>query len=173
MMRSKGGVLEWEERRRILELQDCQLLAECAKTPLNSSGAGGQKRDRKYSGIRLTHNLTGAQAVSSAFRSRARNEADAIAKMKLTIALEFRSSWDSNKRHIIDLPKNKRPSPAVLADIFDLLEFRDFSVADAAKTIGVSTSKLLKFIAKNKTAWRRLNELRNSFGLPPLKINIT
>lgn len=161
-------MLDWIERRRILELQDGEILAECAKLPLNASGAGGQKRDRKYSGIRLTHNPTGVQVVSTATRSRARNEADALAKLRMAIALEIRCPWDADRLTNIELPKNRRPAPTAVADLFDLLESCEFRVGEVAKTLGVSTSRLVKFLAKDKMVWRRVNERRTAMGLSPL-----
>ncbi len=161
-------MLGWQERRRVLECQDVDLLSECAKLPLNSSGAGGQKRDRKYSGIRLIHKPTGVQVVSTATRSRARNESDALGKLRMAIALEIRCPWDVGERSRLELPKKGRPTPAMVADLFDLLEDRGFRIGEAVKELGVSTASLVKFVSRDKMLWRRLNERRMGMGLSPL-----
>lgn len=72
---------------RWLMLTPDDLLSQCQRTPYQASGPGGQKRNRVYSGIRFEHKPSGLRAESAAHREAARNQKDALQKLRLELAL--------------------------------------------------------------------------------------
>jgi len=158
-----------EKRLAWLTAGDDALLSDCVREDLSGGGAGGQKRDRKYSGVRVRHLPSGVVVGSPLSRSRARNESDAIAKLRLALALEVRCPPPPELGPISDeVSAAKRLPLALLADVFDVLESYGFRIGDAARALGISTSSLLKPLARDKTVWRKLNEKRVAEGLKTL-----
>jgi len=61
--------------RITVTIKDCRV--ECTK----GTGAGGQKRNKTSSAVRITHEPSGAVGYSEASRSQAQNKQDAFGKM--------------------------------------------------------------------------------------------
>jgi hypothetical protein len=72
---------------RWLALSPAALLARCAQSPYQGPGPGGQKRNRVYSGVRLTHPESGLAAESSESREAGRNVESALHRLRLALAL--------------------------------------------------------------------------------------
>lgn len=70
-----------------LALPPESLLKDCRQARFQGSGPGGQKRNRVYSGIRLTHVPSGLTAECVDSRASARNLAEALSRLRLAIAL--------------------------------------------------------------------------------------
>ena len=56
-------------------------IRDCRVDTFRGSGAGGQKRNKTSSGVRVTHEPSGACGESEATRSQASNKRDAFRKM--------------------------------------------------------------------------------------------
>ena len=144
-------------------------MSECSRDDLSGGGAGGQKRDRKYSGIRLRHVPSGVTASSTISRSRGRNESDALSKLRVSIALDIRCEPPDDVSALSAAVRSgARLSPSVVADVFDVLDACGYRMGEAAGAIGVSTGRLTKALSLDKSIWRRLNEIRTSLGMRSL-----
>jgi hypothetical protein len=159
-----------DSRAEWLSKSDAALSAECSRDDLSGGGAGGQKRDRKFSGVRLRHALSGVAVVSTVSRSRSRNESDALGKLRMEIALSVRCEPPAEQSALSAAFSSAtgRLRPTVLADAFDVLAARGFRVGDAARDMGISTGRLVRVLSRDKTVWRKLNEFRAAAGLGPL-----
>jgi len=158
----RGIRAEW------LSMSDAALLADCSRDDLSGGGSGGQKRDRKYSGIRLSHRPSGISVVSTVSRSRRRNESDALSKLRMALALNVRCEPPEDVSAVsAAVSSNARLKPSVVADIFDILDVNGYRLGDVARSIGVSTGRLTKVLSRDKAAWRRLSEIRAARGGNP------
>src|SRR4051812_15235604 len=70
-----------------LLLKPEDLLKRCRQDRFQASGPGGQKRNRVYSGVRLTHSDTGLSVEACARRESLRNLEDALHRLRLELAL--------------------------------------------------------------------------------------
>lgn len=151
-----------------LTCDDAQLLQECRLTEFQSSGPGGQKRNRKYSSIRIAHSLTGFSVTAVQSRSQNENKATALKKLRRLIAMEIRNEVSPPVNTLnISLKNDKYPS--LLAVLFDTLHKYNFSISDAAKTLKISTNQLVKLLAKDTDAWQKVNHERKQRNLTALK----
>ena len=79
-----------DQRNRWLEADDNGLLSLCRTENFQASGPGGQKRNRKYSAVRITHKSTNLSVTSSESRSYSENLKHALKKLRIKIAIEIR-----------------------------------------------------------------------------------
>lgn len=70
-----------------LSLPPENLLKDCGQARFQGSGPGGQKRNRVYSGVRLTHGPSGLTAECVDSRASGRNVGKALSRLRLSIAL--------------------------------------------------------------------------------------
>jgi hypothetical protein len=70
-----------------LSLPPDNLLKDCGQARFQGSGPGGQKRNRVYSGVRLTHGPSGLTAECVDSRASGRNVGEALSRLRLVIAL--------------------------------------------------------------------------------------
>lgn len=70
-----------------LSLPPENLLKDCGQARFQGSGPGGQKRNRVYSGVRLTHVPSGLTAECVDSRASGRNVGEALSRLRLAIAL--------------------------------------------------------------------------------------
>jgi len=159
-----------DRRNSYLSISDDDLLKQCSFTEYQAPGPGGQKRNRKYSGARLTHTPTNIQVTCAESRSLNKNKSSALKKLKLKIALTLRSEKKFEKLPEFSISLKNPEYPVLLAAVFDALYLSDFAVSDAAKALNISTSKLIKFLSANPNAWQILNKERQAKGLKKLNI---
>ncbi len=145
-----------------------KFMLNCKLEYFQASGPGGQKRNRKYSAVRITHFPTALSAESCATRSQNSNKKDAIHKIKMQIATTFAGPQINFYNHNISESNNLYP--LWLAMLFDLFFKYNFETKEAANELGISNSKLIKIIAKSSFAWKNLNYYRQNFGLSPLHL---
>jgi hypothetical protein len=72
-----------------LSLEPPDFLRRCVQTPFQGPGPGGQKRNRVYSGVRLSHAESGLAAEASESREARRNLEDALHRLRLAMALSL------------------------------------------------------------------------------------
>ena len=72
---------EFPENYRIPK-EDDDLLEECTVTAFRSSGPGGQHKNKSSTAIRLCHRPTGVVTIGKRERSRRRNLADALERLR-------------------------------------------------------------------------------------------
>lgn len=144
------------------------MLKQCRFDEYQASGPGGQKRNRKYSAVRLTHLPTGIEVNASESRSQKQNRNAALDKMRREIAIRVRSDvvLELDK---VEISTRNSKYPLFLARLFDELYLCEFRISDAAEKMGISTSKLVKLIYRDPHAWQKVNNERKERGLFPLK----
>ncbi len=173
-----------------LTLPPEQLLDECKRTPYQASGPGGQKRNRVYSAIRLEHAPSGLRAESGANREAARNRADALRKLRLSLAIAgSRLIPIARPQSSAAPPATETPAappahyPAFRAKVS--VEHKDFPAMvlqalvefrihggeprPAAERLGVSTSAFVKFLKLDKALLAEANAIRKDLGRDSLR----
>ena len=168
-------------------------LKQCEFRTQRRSGPGGQHRNKVETAVFATHMPTGIVGSSTRERSQAKNRSIAIDRLRVKIAIEFRSSssknsgkssdgssgtqafqpgelWKSRSRgKRITISRNHERYPAVLAEAMDCLTFYDWDDVAAAESLDVTRSQLLKLISMEPTALDAFNDSRQKFGLPRLQ----
>ena len=157
------------ERDMLLGLTDAELAARCAVEYFLGSGPGGQKRNKTATAVRTRLTAGGREfaAGDCSERSRARNLANALRKLRLLLALELR---------VLPPEPPERPAcslthpdfPSWSARIFDRLEAEQFDHRRAAAALGVSPTGLLRSIAKSPELWTAFCRRRKELKLPEL-----
>jgi len=161
---------------------DAELLRQCRWEAFRASGPGGQKRNKTSSAIRLTHLPTGISAIANESRKQSVNREQALARLRhrMTIALRqeidlsafIRPAWFGKEtpgygrfrivhRRGIDL--------GTLGLILDVLAATKWSVSDAARLLGMSTSALTGALSEDPAAWAEISHQRAAMGLKTLK----
>lgn len=153
-------------------LKDCQFRAD------RRSGPGGQHRNKVASAAILTHLPTGISAEANERRSQADNRKAAEFRLRLNLALEFRTAaprtasvtWSNRVRNgKIAIASTHQDFPAILAEALNVLAESGFEVRQAAEQLEVSNSQLIGLLRQHPPALRKLNEFRVSNDLKPLK----
>jgi len=151
-----------------LSFDDNELMRQCVFDEYQASGPGGQKRNRKYSAVRLKHLPTEIEVRSAESRSQKQNRATALKKLREMIAIEVRSDLSPLLDSMIVGLKNGK-YPLFLAKLFDELHICEFRISETAERLGISTGKLVKLIARDSHIWQIVNKERKRRGISPLK----
>jgi len=161
-------------------LEDAALLARCARATGRGSGPGGQHRNKVETAVRLRDEPTGVEVQASERRSQAENQRVALRRLRLKLALEHREPrpaggvpsalWSSRVRDgKIAVNVKHADYPALLAELLDTLEAQRGRLPAAAASLGVSSSQLVKLIAKEPAALAQVNARRAAAGQHALK----
>ena len=169
----------WEE---LISLDDRALLDQCSVDLYRASGPGGQKRNKTSSAVRLRHHPTGLSVTATERRSQHLNRAKALRRLRRAIALHARSTTRRPEHGPSDrllealVVNGAIPSPRrdenylpIVAELLDLLELRDLQVSETARKLGISTGKLVRLMASDRSLWQRVNEMRVANRLKPLR----
>jgi len=163
-----------------LTITDLAFLKQCDFDVYSASGPGGQKRNRTYSAVRLTHRLTGLAVVAEESRSQHENRARACRRLKILLALRLRAQltngWTLPKtllpyfKPVLQRMNPKNELYALFcAAMLDLLYVQGGSLSDTARVLEVSTGQCGKLFMIAKDILAEANAIRASFGLKPLK----
>jgi protein subunit release factor B len=153
---------------------DAELLAACVVETFRSHGPGGQHANKTESAVRVTHRATGMTAQCQDHRQRARNQADALHRLRLRLALGIRGqaqrAWlEAHRRgRQLQLGANARDFHLVVAVLLDALAEQRGALAEAAAALGVSSSQLAKLLTADKEVHQAANLLRAGFGSGPI-----
>ncbi len=162
--------------QKLLQLPPETLQKQCKLTYFQASGPGGQKRNRKLSAVRLTHNETGLSVTASEYRETARNLADAVQKLRIQLVLSL--DLEEAKETSTDTPlskfratanENHPDFPGSLLEAYHKFYLNEGGIGETAKYLKVSSSALIKFFKKDKNTWRHIQDIRQQFGHYPLK----
>ncbi len=170
-----------------LALDPDALLKQCRQSRFQGSGPGGQKRNRVYSGVRLSHAASGLTGECVDSRASARNVGEALARLRLSLALEAiepgsnlegtgESADIGDLAKLAEGPAFRAAANPAHADFprFALralyaLESRRGQSAPAAAALGCTASALTRFLKADKAVWAKAREVRMAYGLHPLK----
>jgi len=167
----------------LLRLADEKLLKDCRVDTYQASGHGGQKRNRKYSAVRITHLATGLATISEESRSQAENKARALRRLRNLIALNVREGCPHEQfeiaREVKDLFRKDNPLrinpknplyPIFCATIMDAVFLGRGGIRDACALLKISSGQLGKILKKDRELFVGINQLREYFNLKPLRI---
>ncbi len=171
------------------------LLRECRRETYQGSGAGGQKRNRVRSGVRLVHTTTGLRAENCEHREALRNVEAATRGLRLAMALTLGELAAEASGELPGFagaaPKVDGPNPVLATALRTRFRVEanshheDFAVtaamaltalmqnqgrlADTAKQLGITGSALTRHFKADKAIWSAVLRLREKAGLPGLK----
>ena len=164
-----------------------QLLKECDIMNTKGSGPGGQHRNKVQTAVVIKHLPTKVAGQASESRSQKSNMDNAIIRLRVKLAVSCRTQSEPPQPPPADvayqpsslwagrvkggkLSINPRHTdfPAVLCEALDCI-WREQDVKAASTQLGISTSQMVKLLAKEPTALQLVNGLRASSGLPPLR----
>lgn len=165
---------EWTEEE-LLNLDMESFLQHCLREPYQGSGAGGQKRNRVYSGQRIRLKVQPElRAEDCSGRESRVNLKNAVHKLKIEIV------WDCFHRGRVPskMPKlaHTRMSlenplyPLWLWNILVQLEQGQYSLSSVAEFSGLSSSALLRQMARDARLIQWLHQQRERMGLKRLKV---
>lgn len=161
------------DRDQLLGLDDDSLLRLCRQDCFRASGPGGQHRNKTDSAVRLTVPGGGVTALCTDHRSQHRNRAEALKRLRMALAIDLRlpiapgsnPQWQGPWK----LGKKDRRRPAFTAHILDVLAHHNWAVGRAADTLGISTGKLIRTLARDPQTWTAVNQARAKRGLVNLR----
>jgi hypothetical protein len=153
-----------------------RLLAECDIRHARRSGPGGQHRNKVETAVILTHRSTGVFAEASERRSQAQNQAKAMFRLRVRLALQIRAPiqsdyqpsdlWRSRCRAgRVAINPEHADFPSLLAESLDVLASRDFDIQAAATALLCTASQLVKFLKHEPAALELVNNARAERGL--------
>ncbi len=151
------------------------LIAQCQIRHGRGSGPGGQHRNKVQTAVRVCHRPTGLVGVGQERRSQAQNLRVAVFRLRVNLALKVRCAVDSRYQASerwrsrcsagrIRINPDHHDFPAILAEAMDVIAARGMEVAEAAGSLGCSTSQLIKLLRAEPRALMWLNDYRQSVG---------
>ncbi len=180
-----GAVVAGVAQDDWLALADAELQAQCRFDRFRVSGPGGQHRNRRDTAVRLVHEPTGMVGQASERRSQLQNRAEALRRLRRTIALELRrpvalDSYEPPLSLQRILPRVVQTAEVRARDrigpkhrefwngaqhLLDLFEALEARLADTAAALGCSTNQLARLVSSEPQLLRRVNQMREQRGL--------
>ena len=161
-----------------VELPIDELLKACSVKRTRGSGPGEQHRNKVETAIVITHLESGVVGQASEKRSQHRNHDVAVERLRVNLALAIRTQGDVEspsplwrgrvKSKKVQVNPAHEDFPRLLCEAIDVIAAEEFDVSKAAKTLGVSSSQLVKFLKLAPAAFELLNRERTSRSLRKL-----
>ncbi len=155
------------ERDIILQSDDAELSAMCTLDFWRATGNGGQKRNKTSSAVRVRLTGTDFSAEDCTERSQHRNRANALAKLRMSVALAVRKPFAGLVRQKCAVIH--RDYPLYMAQIFDALAESGWEMVPAAEKTGLSRTALWKILSKDTVVWQEFCRKRQENGLVRLE----
>lgn len=163
-------------RDALLALDDAALLAGCDTDRYRGTGAGGQKRNKTSSSVRVRHRATGLSGQSGDSRSQPENRAIALRRLRERIAFELREpveldgyvahpSLELLRGPLVKSERFQRGADYLRAvgHLLDLYAAVGCSLAEAGARLGMTTSSLARWADADPRLARRLAELKDAW----------
>ena len=162
-----------------VHLDDDQLKKECTITRTRRGGPGGQHRNKVETAIVITHIESDISAQAGEKRSQHANLTVAIARLRTNLAIGIRSNplptqtsdlWKSRvKNRRISVSLSHVDYPSILTEALDALSANENDIVATAKSLGLSTSQLIKFFKANPQVFDHVQQTRKANDLNALK----
>jgi hypothetical protein len=175
--KAEAPVLPAPDVYRWLALTPEQLLRHCRQARFQGSGPGGQKRNRVYSGVRVSHQDSGLTAESVDSRASLRNLYAAVERLRMGLALSAILT-DDPVQCAAGCPQapfragasaSHEDYPRFLLRALHHLAWHRGQLSPAAAALGCTASALTRFFKADKAAWAKAREIREANGLHALK----
>lgn len=157
-----------------LRLDDASLLKACREERYRSSGPGGQRRNKVETSLRLHHNASGVSVQAEESRELQVNRVRALRRMRERIAFDVRTPFDldSHKpapellaqrgpKRTLAVNRHNAAYPVVVATVLDALAAAGGSYAKAGRSLGLTTSQVLRFLRSDQALSRAAERVRN------------
>ncbi len=157
-----------------LRLDDASLLKACREERYRSSGPGGQRRNKVETSLRLHHDASGVSVQAEESRELQVNRVRALRRLRERIALDVRTPFDVDLRRPAPellaqrgpkgtLAVNRRNAayPVVVATVLDALAAAGGSYARAGRSLGLTTSQVLRFLRSDSGLHRAADRVRS------------
>lgn len=149
-----------EDRDQLLALNDVDLLKRCRCDCFRATGPGGQHRNTTDSAVRLTYEPRQIAASCVDHRSQIRNRSQALRRLRLQLALDWRKPPVAPWNGPWDMARKNPRYPQFVAIILDFLEAADYRLSDAGKKLGRSTGQLVRLLGEVPQLWEKVNQER-------------
>jgi hypothetical protein len=157
-----------------------ELLRDCEIVRTRRGGPGGQHRNKVETAVVVTHRPSGMIGEASERRSQDLNRQTAIHRLRVALALAVRAPADADEPasklwrsraggRKLQVSAEHEDFPALVAESLDRLAACDWDAAQAAKTLGISQTQLVRFLKQQPEALAILNRERAARGLLKLK----
>ncbi len=163
------------------QLPVAEFTRQCRFRRQRRSGPGGQHRNKVETGIFAEHVPTGIRVEATEERSQALNQAVAIERLRVRVAVGHRFVGDlpsqpSERWRLrcrggkIVVSRQHTDYAALLAEALDVVLACDVDLTAAAERLGVSRTQLTRFFATERTALALVNTWREDRGQSPLRV---
>ncbi len=159
-------------------LSEAELLAQCSLRSDRRSGPGGQHRNKVETAVIVVHQPSGVRAEASERRSQADNRRVAIERLRLALAVNFRSSvlaegpselWRTRvPGQRIQVSSQHHDFACLLAECLDRLSNCEYDLPACAAFFAVSASQLIKMLRQHPPAFALVNQQRAERSLHKL-----
>jgi hypothetical protein len=163
-------------RDRLLALSDAALLAQCEVDRFRGSGAGGQKRNKTSSSVRVRHAATGLSGQSGDSRAQPENRAIALRRLRERFAFELREPVELEPYvappalallagPVIKSERFHRSGEylAMIGHLLDLYAAVACSLPEVARRLGLKSGALARWIDGDPRLARALAERKNAW----------
>ncbi len=164
----------YSEILQLLKLPSEEFIKHCTSSNYQSQGAGGQKRNKVKSGIRLALKNSDLETTSCEQRSPKANSSDGVRKLKLLIALSVRH--DIIDGMAFEFPGSEtRINPkntlyyVFIKQALDLFTWNKGELKATAEVFKLSSSALVRIFYTEKKVLEVVQNVRRLHELPPLK----
>jgi ribosome-associated protein len=153
---------------------DDALLAQCDITSSSTHGPGGDHRNKVEAAARLRHRPTGIVAQSESLPSRALNRAQALARLRIRLAIHDPAHSDlqvlvrHRQERRLPITVEHADYPMIVACCLAALSSAQGRLADAAATLGISSAQLSRVVSSDKEVLAAANRIRQEAGIGPM-----